>query len=129
MFRNPLSSSAIAICWGCLTEAAEAGDITISPRFNAQELITDNVLLTPSNRKSDFVTTISPGLAVTADTTRLQAKIDYSPAVYLYALTPNQNLIGHNLYANGTTIIAPYLFFFDARGYASLQPSTPGLNT
>jgi len=119
----------IGTCLGGVTGAVEAGDVSIVPSLGVQELVTDNVLLTPTNRRSDFVTTISPGIAVTADTPRLQARLDYSPTLYRYALTPSQNLIGQSLYANGTTTVAPDLFFIDARGYASLQPSTPGLAT
>src|SRR5258706_226068 len=109
--------------------SAIAGDWTITPRISGQELFTDNVLLTPTNRQSDFVTTLSPGLSVSGDSPRLQVKFDYSPVVSIYAITPNQNFFGQSLYGNGTATVVPDAFFIDARAYATLQPSTPGLAT
>jgi uncharacterized protein (PEP-CTERM system associated) len=109
--------------------AAVAGDWTITPRVSGQEIFTDNVLLTPTNRRSDFITSIAPGIAITGESTRLQAKLDYSPTLALFALTPSQDFIGHNLYANGTASVVPDLFFLDGRGYMALQPTIPGLTT
>lgn len=108
---------------------AHAGNWIITPRVGGQELFTDNVLLTPTNRRSDFVTSISPGINITGESSRLQGTLDYSPSAYLYALTPSQDFIGQNLYANGTATVIRDFFFIDARGYASLQPSIPGLAT
>jgi hypothetical protein len=109
--------------------AAAAGDWTITPRIAGQETFTDNLLLTPTNRRSDFITGISPGISITGESPRLQAKFDYSPTVELFALTPSQNFIGHNLYANGNATIVRDLFFLDARGYMALLPTNPGLST
>src|SRR5947207_9235256 len=89
--------------------SAVAGDWTITPRISGQELFTDNVLQTPTNRRSDFVTSLSPGIGINGESARLTAKLDYSPVVQLYALTPGQNFLGHNLYANGTATIIPDL--------------------
>src|SRR5438270_10445733 len=95
----------IVACAGCvcasgLSTLAMAGDWTITPRVSGQETFTDNVFDTPTNRRSDFITSLSPGISVSGESARLQAKLDYSPTAYLYALTPSQNVIGHNLYAN-----------------------------
>src|SRR5260221_5113959 len=116
-------------CMTWLTSSAIAGDLTFTPRIAGQELFTDNVLLTPTNRRSDFVTTLSPGLSISDDSPRLQAKLDYSPTLSLYALTPGQNFIGQNLYANGTLTVVPEFFFLDARGLLSMVPSVAGLGT
>ena len=108
---------------------AEAGDWTITPRISGQEIFTDNVFYTPTNRRSDFITNVSPGIDIAGESTRIQAKLDYSPTLQFYARNPSENFIGHNLYANGTATVIPDLFFFDARGYASLQPNSPALGT
>lgn len=123
------SISCVALLLGvcCGSGVAGAQSVTYTPYFGGQELVTDNVLLTPTNQKSDLVTSISPGITVNADTTRLHGTLDYSPTFYLYAFTPGQNQVGQNLYANGTATLARDLLFFDARGYATFQPSTPGL--
>jgi uncharacterized protein (PEP-CTERM system associated) len=123
-------AAALAIAAGRVgVRPAGAENWLITPRIEGQELFTDNVLATPTNTRADLVTTLSPGVEVSAEGSRLMGKLDYSPTFYLYAFTPGQNAIGHNLYANGTAVIDPGLLFFDAHAYASLQPVTPGLAT
>ena len=112
-----------------ISPPASAGDWMITPRITAQEIYTDNVLLTPTNRRSDFITTIAPGLSIAGESPRLQAKFDYAPTLQRYVLTPDLNFIGQNLYANATGTVVPDLFFVDARGFLSLQPSSPALGT
>jgi hypothetical protein len=117
----------VAACASALSIPAYAGDWIITPRIAGQELFTDNVFLTPNGQRSDFVTNLSSGINITGESSRLRGTLDYSPTLYLYALNSSQDLVGQNLYANGTATIVRNLFFLDARGYASLQPSTPGL--
>ncbi|HJU20801.1 MAG TPA: hypothetical protein VJ770_30500 [Stellaceae bacterium] len=107
--------------------AASAENWVITPQIGDQETFTDNVLLTPTHRRSDLITTLSPALSITGSSARLEGNFSYSPTAYLYALTPSQDVLGHNLYANGTATLVPDHFFLDARGYASLQPTAPGL--
>ncbi|TMJ83476.1 MAG: hypothetical protein E6G79_11370 [Alphaproteobacteria bacterium] len=109
--------------------AAVAGDWTITPFMAGQETFTDNVLLTPTNRHSDLVTGLSPGVSITGESARFNAILNYSPTIQLFALTPNQNFVGHNLYANGSAILVPDWLFLDVRGYMSLLPTNPGLTT
>ena len=77
-------------------ETAAAGDWTITPFISGQETFTDNVLLTPTNRHSDFVTGLSPGISITGESARFSANLNYSPILQLFALTPNQNFLGHS---------------------------------
>lgn len=119
----------IGICLLFFSNSAIAQNWTFTPRVTGQELFTDNVLLTPTNRRSDLVTTLSPGIAISGESPRLQARIDYSPTVQLYALTPDLDFVGQNLYANGTATLIPDLLFIDARGLLSMQPTLPGLGT
>src|SRR5205823_4869549 len=101
--RVPVLLALSVVAWATgAPQIAHSGDLVITPRVEGQELFTDNALLTPSHRRSDLITTFSPGVAVSENAARLQGKLDYSPSFYLYALTPGQNVIGHNLYANGT---------------------------
>src|SRR5579862_8959400 len=108
---------------------ARAGDWLITPRLEDQEIFTDNVFATPTDRRSDLITALSPGLSIEGASPRLTGKLDYSPTLYRYALTPSQDAVGHNLYASGTATLVPDLLFFDAHAYAALQPVTPALTT
>jgi uncharacterized protein (PEP-CTERM system associated) len=117
-------------CWLVAQPAAPVlADWTITPQIGGQEAYTDNVLLTPTNRRSDLITTLSPSLSINGASARLEGSFNYSPTAYLYALTPALNAVGQNLYANGTATLVPDLFFLDAHGYASLQPTSPGFAT
>ena len=117
-----------AICLIVFPYLAIAGDWTITPWIAAQETFTDNVFFTSSNRRSDLITGLSPGVSITGESARLHANLSYSPTLALFAFTPNQNFLGHNLYANGEATIVPDWFFFDARGYMALQPNIPGVS-
>jgi uncharacterized protein (PEP-CTERM system associated) len=119
----------VAGLFGEISLPVWAGDWNISTSISDQEQFTDNSLYTAVNTRSDLITTISPGLAISGTSTRLQGTLNYSPTAYLYALTPSEDTIGQNLYANETATIIPDTFFLDARGYASMLPSTPGLAT
>lgn len=127
--RRIFATLGLLAIWAAPGTPARAGDWLITPRMEVQELFTDNVLSTPVNRRSDLITTLAPGLNITGDSARLHGVFDYSPAFYKYALTPGQDVVGHNLYANGTATLVPDLLFFDAHAYAALQPVTPALTT
>jgi uncharacterized protein (PEP-CTERM system associated) len=106
---------------------ASADDWVFTPRITGQEMFTDNVLLTPTDKRFDVVTTLSPGINISDDSERLRGTLDYAPTLYYYAFTPGQSNIGHNLYANGTATVIPDFAYFDIRGFAALQPTTPSL--
>ena len=125
----PVLIGIVAGLFSSATFAQNAQNWTITPRVSGQELYTDNVLLVPTNRQSDLVTTLAPGITISGETSRLRANLDYAPTVQLYAFTPDLNFVGQNLYANGTGTIIPDLFFVDARGLLSVQPTLPGLGT
>src|SRR5215471_14868505 len=91
--------------------SAGAGDWTITPRIAGQETFTDNLFFTPTNRRADFITGIAPGISISGESSRLRATVDYSPTLQLFALTPGQDFLGNNLYANATATIVPDLFF------------------
>jgi uncharacterized protein (PEP-CTERM system associated) len=103
------------------------GNWIFTPQLGAQETYTDNVLLTPTNRRSDLISILAPSLSINGASARLQGSLTYSPTAYLYAATPRLNTVGQNLYANGTATLVPNNVFVDAHAYASLQPTFPGL--
>jgi uncharacterized protein (PEP-CTERM system associated) len=98
----------------------------VAPQLSVQEYFTDNVLLSPTDRRSDFVTLVAPRLNITGDGPRVHAVLDYSPVARIYALTPQQDAIDQQLYANGNATVIDNLLFADARAYMA-QQSTSGL--
>ncbi len=123
------SSIVVAVLLGALRTVSQAQQaFTIIPTISDSEEFTDNVLLSPTQTRSDLITTLVPGIQITGQSARLKGTFDYSPAVNLYALTPSEDVVGQNLYANGTATLVRNALFLDARGYAALTPSTPGLS-
>ena len=56
-----------------------AADWTVVPSIGASEMYSDNIFLSPAPYQlSDFVTTITPGIAVTGTGERLKASLNYS---------------------------------------------------
>jgi uncharacterized protein (PEP-CTERM system associated) len=106
-----------------------AANWIITPQVSDQETYTDNVLLTPTDRRSDLVTTLSPSILINGESARLRGSFNYSPTGYIYALTPKEDAVAQNLYADGTATLLPQHFFLDAHAYASLAPAVPGLAT
>src|SRR5687767_11637434 len=96
----------VAVTIGTISQSS-AGEWLIAPRIEAQEYFTDNVFASATGRRSDFITTLAPGIEISGEGARLRGRLDYSPKVYLYALTPSQNSVGHDLFARGTATLVP----------------------
>jgi uncharacterized protein (PEP-CTERM system associated) len=117
----------LVIAFGFYPLTAAAGDWTITERAAGQEIYTDNVFLTPTNTKSDFITTLAPAISVNGTSARLFGTLSYAPALYAYANTSSLDAVEQNLFANGTGILVPSHLFLDAWGSASELPTAPGL--
>lgn len=99
---------------------------TIQPSLSLQILATDNYYQTRHDRRSEFVTTLTPGILVTADTARIRGIVAYEPALELHAYGNGDNGIYHNL--NGQVLVTaiPETLFLDLRGSAYVQPAGGG---
>ena len=93
-----------------------------TPRLSGQTGYNSNVLATPSNPRWDWVNYLTPGIAVTANTLRVQARLDYAPTLGIYARTPGQNFLGQNFTGNAQVTAVENLLYVDLRGFAGVQP-------
>src|SRR5437667_625836 len=91
----------------------------VVPRIGVAETVTDNARATSVARQADLVTTLAPGIAVTADTARLKGSLDYELDVQRYLKATDQNRIANNLFSTGEATIVPNLLFFDGRASIS----------
>jgi uncharacterized protein (PEP-CTERM system associated) len=98
----------------------------VAPRISLYEAFNDNIFQTSSNRRSDFITYIIPGITVRGDTPRLQASIDYSPTAQIYASHSDQSNVAHNLSAYALATLVEDTLFFDFRGFAGITPTSGG---
>jgi len=86
----------------------------VVPTLSASETFTDNVRLAPSgSERSDWVTQVTPGVAVTATGPRLRLNASYSPQ-FLYRLNEGTKDVFQQLNASGTAELAQQLLFVDA---------------
>ncbi|HEY6432959.1 MAG TPA: TIGR03016 family PEP-CTERM system-associated outer membrane protein [Acetobacteraceae bacterium] len=98
----------------------------VVPRISAFEEFNDNIFQTQNDRRYDFITLLSPGVAISGDTPRLNLKLNYNPIVRLYARTPSQDSVGQQLLAVGDAILVPDTLFLKARAFADDVPTRGG---
>lgn len=101
---------------------------TFSPAIDASEAYDTGVQRHTSYGR-DFVTRVTPIIAATAQTNRLQGSFNYSPQISFYATNASNNGVAHNLNTQGTATLVEDLLFADLRGYATTQPLLGGLAT
>ena len=69
---------------------------TFTPSLQVAEEYTDNVFGTAHDRQSDFITQITPGIALLYDARTLKLGLDYSATLELYADNSNLDNFGEN---------------------------------
>lgn len=98
-----------------------AGEWHAKPSLEVAETYTDNVDLTPTNRKSDFITRISPGISLTGKSARVNLNVDYV-ANYLIFARDNENTdLRHNLNAGLNTELVRDWLYLDGRASINQQ--------
>ncbi|HPL62295.1 MAG TPA: outer membrane beta-barrel protein [Syntrophales bacterium] len=71
------------------------------PYLSIEEQFTDNVELAPDNEKSDFITTVSPGLRVSGTGPGYAADLDYKIGFVKYARETDRDYLSHTGVFNG----------------------------
>ncbi len=86
-------------------------------------MYSDNIFLSPApNQLSDFVTTITPGIAVHGTSDRLKANMLYSLQDVNYAKYGSLDYITQQLSANGNADLIGKTLYLDAAASISQQP-------
>lgn len=106
--------------------AANARGYSINPTLGLSVLGTDNLNFSQTNKQSEAIFTLLPGLWATADTARLRGSLSYYPTLSYYANSPNQNRINNYLNGAGRVEIIPEAVFLDLRGYGSVAATSGG---
>lgn len=94
---------------------------TITPRVTVGATYTDNALLRDSNKRSDLITEISPGLRISGESARLKAFADYSRRELFYAKESDRKNSQNALNAFGTFKAIDNLFYVDFSAGISQQ--------
>ncbi len=102
---------------------------SLRPRITVEEMFTDNVLQSPTNRRWDLLTIVNPGISIVGDTPNVQLHLNYSPQGRLAARTPSENSITNQLVGSGTFTIVPDLFYINANAFAGAGPTFGGFGS
>ena len=108
--------------------AASGGGWTFIPRIMGEEFYTDNVLQSPTDRRWDLVTLVTPGITILGDLPNAQVRLTYAPQFRLDATTPQENSVTQQLIGSGQFTIVPDAFYVDARAFAGTAPAFGGFN-
>lgn len=95
--RRACALAALALV-GSVAQAQQRGStISVVPTFTAQETITTNVNLSATDKKSEAITQISPGVEISSRAGSVQGTLSYSLNALIYARDSRKNSQTHSL--------------------------------
>lgn len=98
---------------------------SILPRLSVAEIVTDNVAPGSGDRRSDFITEVSPGINITHEGARAKLYLDYQLRKFLYAKESGQGKPQNFLNAYGTVETIEDWMFIDVSGVVTQQDISP----
>lgn len=122
---RPSLMAALAVAFGSpfafAQDAARGPGISVVPVFSIVETYTDNRKLTTTDRQSELITQISPGVQISSRSGAVQGSLSYAASGVLYARDSSANTIQNQLSANGTAELVERRLFVDAAAAISQQ--------
>lgn len=115
LFRSGrhLAPAALIAAVGAVPGPALA-DWFVEPSVDVEEQYTDNVRAVQRGRESDWITTVSPGVVIRADTARLDLNLNYVLSQDEYLDTRGLSGTRHNLLMGSTFEVDRDSIFLDA---------------
>jgi uncharacterized protein (PEP-CTERM system associated) len=99
-----------------------AAEWRATPRIAVRESVTDNVRLTRDDRRTDLVTTLSPGIALSATGGRIRFDLDYAANYDSYMNTSAYDGLRHDLRGLGTVELLRDRLHVDIAAFAGQSP-------
>lgn len=120
---RPSAAAMLAVMLaGTATGDAAAEQWRVMPRLTVEEAYNSNINLTPKGQeKSDFVTSISPGLAVRGTGRRLSLNFDYDPELVLFGHSSSDNDQRQRFRGLTNAELIEQVLFFEASGSVNQQ--------
>lgn len=112
-------------------EGGPDGDVTalvplrVQPRISLTETLTDNVSLSSTDRRSELITQVSPGLRVVRDGGRVKGFADYALNALAYARGSRDATVQQALTSGATAELVEQHAFVDAAASISQQTISP----
>ena len=111
-----------AVMAGYPATVAFGADWRITPRLEVDETYNDNVTLAPKGReRSDFITTISPGIGVRGNGRRVSLNLDYDPQALFFVRDSDRNEQRQRLRGSGQVELWKQILFLDAQASINQQ--------
>ena len=101
--------------------AATGRAFSIVPTFNVSTTLTDNSRLTPTDRQSDLITLVTPGLRITSNGGRVKGFLDYSLSGVVHAKNSSSNELQNALNAAVTAEAIENWAYLDVSANISQQ--------
>ncbi len=98
----------------------------LTPSLGIQGQANDNVNQTPSNRRSELIGSVTPGLLIEVDTSRLRGTVNLAPTAQVYGSDSSQNRIDRIFNGQLLATLVPDAVFLDMRGAAGVQAAGGG---
>ena len=102
-------------------DVGTAGRIVVVPRISVTETFTNNVALSSTNKQSELITQISPGIRVSSQGGRITGSVDYSLNELLYARNSSGPRSENRLNASGKVEVIDKTGYIDFSGVVSQQ--------
>jgi uncharacterized protein (PEP-CTERM system associated) len=115
------SASLFGFSLCCLAVPVQAESWQITPTIAVNETLTNNLFLTSTNKTSDLVTAITPGISIDGKGGRASLRLSYGFTQQLYARESSQNNHQNSLSAIGSLEAIENWLFIDATGTISQQ--------
>ncbi|WP_210544179.1 TIGR03016 family PEP-CTERM system-associated outer membrane protein [Rhodoferax sp. PAMC 29310] len=109
----------IALCIGA--SGAGHAEVTVVPRVSVAETITDNVRLSSTDRQSEQITQLSPGIRIDIKGSRVRSYFDYALTQSFYAQNTSPSRAQNTLSTFGTLEAVDNRVFLDFNGSISQQ--------
>jgi uncharacterized protein (PEP-CTERM system associated) len=119
--RAPRLGARLASALLVLALPAHAENWVITPNIGIGETLTNNLYLTSTNRTSDLVTSITPGISIDGRGRRANLRLGYSITQNIYARESSENNRQQSLLAAGTLEAVEDWLFVDASATISQQ--------
>ncbi len=81
------------------------------PLFTSEAKYDDNIYLTRSNTRSDWITTVSPGFMASISHPRLNAEVEYKPGFVYFLHNPQHDYTRQEVNFNAIMELTPHLTF------------------
>ncbi|MDE2005343.1 MAG: TIGR03016 family PEP-CTERM system-associated outer membrane protein [Rhodospirillales bacterium] len=99
---------------------------TVAPTVSLYEEFNDNIFQSATDRRADFITVLTPGITVTANTPRLDASLQYSPSLQYYARNTSQSFIAQQMFGVASLVAVPDTLFVNGAVFATVAPTNGG---